>query len=90
VTPGDIPLELRPVRRLSRHERPEDERTICVPARYLLPDDTADALAAGGTVHHAYRPSAWEWAKAHRWLCLALVLIPGPAVLIVLEILAPW
>lgn len=66
MTPGYTPLELRPMRRVPLHERPEDERRQVMPEdlakfqpvrRYL--SDTTSVIRAGGAVDHTHR---WTWA----------------------------
>ena len=73
------------MQRIPRDQQPEDERS----GRYLLTDDTADALAAGGTIEVGDTWSAWDWA---RWSMpyVATALIAGPILLVILELLAPW
>lgn len=77
---------------------PEDARTVEIqpedllefrPVRRYLDDQTADALAAGGTLEPTYQPSAWDWLRfAAPWLGLSTVI--AAILLLVLEILAPW
>jgi hypothetical protein len=57
--------------------------------RYLLTDDTADALAAGGTLELTDAWTAWDWfCWSIPWLIV--VNITGPALLLALELWHPW
>ena len=74
-----------PYQRPRRIDEPEDQRTY----RYLLTDDVADALSAGGTLVLADSWTAWDWTRfAMRWLAVATLL--AAVILGALELLAPW
>jgi hypothetical protein len=48
-----------PYQRQPRDQQPPDERS----GRYLLTDDTADALAAGGTLQITDAWTTWDWVR---------------------------